>query len=260
LIAGRSFDTSDRSTTPRVLMVNQAFVRRYYPDGRAIGRRLVVEWSDLTLAEIVGVVGDVRHNGLTSEPAPTVFLLHAQTPGYITSLVVRTTREPAAQVGAIRRAIQEVDRAQAVSSVRTMAQYVGDALARPRVYAALVACFAALALMLTLIGIYGLVAYVVNQRTHEIGIRLALGASAGKMFVEVFGEGVKLVAAGLISGVATASVLRRVIATFLFGVTSGDRPSYLVALLSISAVTLAVVAIPARRAARIEPASALRSD
>src|SRR5262245_58777051 len=115
LIAGRSFDTNDRSTTPRVLMVNQAFVRRYYPDGRAIGRRLVVEWSDLKLAEIVGVIGDVRHNGLTSEPAPTVFLMHAQTPGYITSLVVRTTRQPATQVGAIRRAIQEVDRAQAVS-------------------------------------------------------------------------------------------------------------------------------------------------
>ena len=260
LIAGRVFDTTDRSTTPRVLMVNQAFVRRYFSDGQTIGRRLVVDWSDLTLAEIVGVVGDVRHNGLTSEAAPTVFLLHAQTPGYITSLVVRTTQEPAAQAGAIRRAIQEVDRAQAVSSVRTMAQYVDDALVRPRVYAALVGCFAALALMLTLVGIYGLIAYVVNQRAHEIGIRLALGASARKMFVELFGEGARLVAAGLISGVVLASALRGVLATFLFGVTSTDRPSYLVALLAISAVTLAVVAIPARRAARIEPAAALRSD
>ena len=132
VLDGRPFDRRDRANSPRVLVVNQAFARRYFPDGRVLGRRILVQSSNQALAEIVGVVGDIRHNGLTLEPAPTVFLLHAQTPGYITSLVVRTTGEASAQAAAIRRAIQEVDPTQAVSAVKSLEQYIGDALARPR--------------------------------------------------------------------------------------------------------------------------------
>lgn len=259
LVAGRTFDADDRLNAPRVVMVNQTFVRRYFPDGRALGRRLQVEWDDTVPAEIVGVVGDVRHNGLTAEPAPTVFLLHAQTPGYITNLVVRTAQEPAAQAAAIRRTIQEVDRTQAISSVRTMTQYVDDALARPRLNAALVGCFAALAVGLALIGVYGIVAYVVNQQSHEIGIRIALGATGRTVFFEVFGAGARLIGAGVMSGLLIAAALRGAISSFLFGVAAGDRASYLVAAVAISLVALAVVAFPARRAARIQPAEALRS-
>jgi putative ABC transport system permease protein len=260
LVAGRTFDANDRRDTPRVLVVNQAFVRRYFPDGPAIGRRVQLEWETRIRPEIVGVVGDVRHNGLTSEPAPTVFILHAQEPGYITNLVVRTNQDPVNQAAAIRRAIQEVDRTQAVSSVRTLEDYLDAALARPRLNAALVVCFAGLAAGLALLGIYGLIAYVVHQRTHEIGIRLALGATARAVFLGVLGQGARLVAAGLLVGLALAAALRGAIASFLAGVTAGDATSYLAAAIAMCTMAVVVVAIPARRAARTEPAAALRAE
>ena len=258
VLDGRPFDRRDRLGTPRVLVVNQSFARRYYPDGRVVGRRILVQSSNQAPAEIVGVVGDTRHGGLTAEPAPTVFLLHAQTPGYITSLVVRTTGDAGAQASAIRRAIQDVDPTQAVSAVKSMEQYVGDALVRPRMYAALVASFAAIAVVLAAIGVYGLIAYVVAQRTHEIGIRLALGAARGTVFRALFGQGARLVLAGLVIGVAAAVALRGVMSAFLFGVTAADPVSYLLAAGAFASVALAAVALPARRASRVEPVRALR--
>jgi ABC-type lipoprotein release transport system permease subunit len=245
---------------PRVVIVNQSFARRYFPGGRVRGRRILVAWSDEVLAEIVGVAGDVRHNGLTSEPAPTVYLLHAQTPGYITSLVVRTAGDPNAQAAAIRRAIRDVDPSQAVSAARTMEQYLGDLLARPRMYAALVAFFAVIAVILAAIGIYGLIAYVVTQRTHEIGIRFALGASRRDVFRATFGQGARLTFIGLVLGVVAARGLRGVVATFLFGVTPGDPVSYAFAAAVFGAVALAAAAMPALRASRVDPTTALRCE
>ena len=246
--------------SPRVLVVNQSFARRYFPDGRVLGRRILVLSSNQSLAEIVGVVGDVRHGGLTSEPAPTVFLLHAQTPGYILHLIVRTIGEPSAQAPAIRRAIHEVDPTQAVSAVKPLEQYVADALARPRMYAALVACFAVIAVMLAAIGVYGLIAFVVTQRTHEIGIRLALGAARGRVFRDLFGQGARLVAAGLIIGVVAAVAMRGVVSSLLFRITPGDPISYGLAAVAFAGVAVAAVAIPARRASRVDPIRALRYE
>jgi predicted permease len=260
VLGGRPFDSRDRMNSPRVLVVNRSFARRYFPDGRALGRRILVLGSNQALAEIVGIVGDVRHNGLTSEPAPTAFLLHAQTPGYITTVVVRTSGDPTAAATAVRRAIQDVDPTQAVSAVRTMDQYVGNALIRPRMYAALVTCFAGIAVMLAAIGVYGLFAYIVTQRTHEIGIRFALGAARGKVFLDLFGQGARLVLTGLITGVVAALGLRGLLSTLLFGVTAGDPVSYLTAAAACAAVALAVVAIPAYRASRVDPMSALRHE
>ena len=260
ILEGRPFDRRDRRGGPRVLIVNRSFARRYFPEGRVVGRRIRVAWSDREMAEIVGVVGDVRHNGLTSEPAPTVFLLHAQTPGYITNLVVRTGGDANAQSAAIRSAIRDVDPTQAVSAVRTMEQYVADSLARPRMYAGLVACFAGLAVMLAAIGIYGLISYSVAQRTHEIGIRLALGASRGDVFRAMFGQGARLTFTGLVLGVGAALGLRGAVSTLLFGVTPVDPASYALAALLFAAVALAVAAIPARRASRVDPTTALRYE
>lgn len=260
VLEGRPFDARDRMRTPRVLIINQSFAKRYFRDGRVLGRSLLVDWSDSTPAEIVGVVADIRHNGLRSEPAPAVFLLHAQTPGYITNLVVRTAGEPAAQASAIRRAIHEVDPTQAVSSVKTMEQYVGDALARPGLYATLVASFAALALVLAVVGVYGLIAYVATQRTHEIGIRLALGAARRSVFLYLFKQGAALVAAGLAAGIVGAAMLRQLVSTLLFGVTPGDPVSYVMAAIAFAAVSLAAVAIPSRRGSRVEPITALRYE
>ena len=242
------------------MIVSESFAKRYFPDGRVLGRRILVQSSNQALAEIIGVIGDVRHHGLTSDPAPTVYLLHAQTPGYIANLVVRTSGDPVAQATALRRAVHEVDPTQALSGVGTIEQDVAKVLARPRLQAALVTCFAVIAVILAVIGVYGLIAYVVTLRTHEIGIRLALGATREKVFFELFGHGAQLVFSGLIVGVATAVALRKIASTFVFGVTTGDPLTYLVAALTFSGVALAAVIIPARRASRIEPISALRFE
>ena len=260
VLDGRPFDRRDRMPGPRVLVVSRSFAKRYFPDGRVLGRRILVQSSNQALAEIVGVVGDVRHDGMTSDPAPTVFLLHEQTPGYITNLVVRTTGDPVGHASALRRAIHEVDPAQAVSGVRTIEQDVAKVLARPRLQAALVSCFAVIAVALAVIGVYGLIAYVVGLRTHEIGIRLALGATRERVFLDLFGQGARLVLAGLVAGVAAAMALREVASTFVFGVTTADPLTYLVVSLTFSCVALAAVVIPARRASRVEPVSALRFE
>ena len=219
-----------------------------------------MQTRDQVEAEIVGVVGDVRHQGLTSDPKPAVFSLHAQVPGYITSLVVRTDGDPFAHAAAIRRAIHDVDPTQAVSGVGSLEQDVAKVLARPRLQAVLVTCFAGIAVVLAVIGLYGLIAYVVTQRTHEIGIRLALGATRGKVFAELFGQGARLVGAGLVIGAAGAIALRQFVSSFVFGVTSGDPVTYVIAALMFAAVALAAVVIPARRAARVEPMLALRGE
>jgi putative ABC transport system permease protein len=260
ILEGRPFDRRDRLRTPRVVMVNRSFAKQYFPDGRVLGRRILVQGSNQALAEIVGVAGDVRHNGLVAEPAPTVYLLHAQTPGYILNVVVRTAGDPGAQAKAVKRAIQEVDPTQAVSGFKTMDQYVDDVLIRPRMYAALVASFAIIAATLAIIGVYGLIAYVVTQRTHEIGIRLALGAARDRVFLDLFGQGSRLVVAGLVLGVGAALALRGLVSTLLFGVTPADPISYTIGAVAFLAVALVAVAIPARRASRVEPLTALRYE
>jgi ABC-type antimicrobial peptide transport system permease subunit len=211
-------------------------------------------------AEIIGIAGDVRHNGLAVDPVPTVFLLHAQAPGYITSLVVRATGDPSALAPSIRRAIQEVDRTQAVAGIRTMEEYLGESLARPRLYAALVAGFAVLALTLAMLGVYGLIAYLVTQRTHEIGIRMALGAERGRIFRDMFRQGALLSIAGLAAGVVVALVLARLTSSLLYGVTSRDPLTYAAATLGLLLMALIATAVPARRASRVDPMTALRYE
>jgi putative ABC transport system permease protein len=189
-----------------------------------------------------------------------VFLLHAQTPGYITTLVVRTAGEAASRVSAIRRAIHEVDPTQAVSGAKTLEQYLGDALARPRMYAALVTAFALIALTLAVIGVYGMLAYSVAQRTREIGIRLALGAARQRIFLDLFRQGVGLISIGLACGVAASFALRKMVSTLLFGVTPADPVTFLIAAIAFATVSCAAIAIPAHRASRVEPLNALRLE
>jgi putative ABC transport system permease protein len=260
VLEGRVFDRGDRLSSPRVLVVNESFAKRYFADGRVLGRRILVQSSNQALAEIVGVVGDVRHNGLTLDPVPTVFLLHAQTPGYITNLVVRTAGDPIAHADAIRRAIHEADPMQAVSAVGTLEQDVARVLARPRLQAHLVTAFSAIAVILALIGVYGIVAYVVTQRTREIGIRLVLGATNRRIFGELLAEGARLVIGGLVAGLAASLLLRQLLSTLVFGVNPADPLTYLLATVGFLAVALAAVVIPARRGSRLQPTSALRLE
>jgi len=221
---------------------------------------ILVQWSDEVLAEVVGVVGDVRHDGLTTDPKPMVFMLHAQAPGYITNLVVRTSADPATQARAIIRAIHDVDPTQGVSDVGLVEQDVDKVLARPRLNAGLVTSFAVIAVLLAVIGIYGLIAYVVRLRQHEIGIRLAVGATRERIFGELLGSGARLAVAGLALGLVAAALLRGIAEKFVFGITTTDPFTYATAALAFLFVAVVAVAIPARGAAKVEPVTALHIE
>lgn len=260
VLQGRPFGRQDRIDSPRVALVNQAFVNKYCPKEDPIGQSIIGDWANPKPTEIVGVVGDIRHNGLTAEPRPTVFLAQVQVPGYITYLVVRSAVDPEILAATIRREIQQVDPTQAVTAVQKMEQYVSASLARPRLYAVLLGTFALLALTLAAIGLYGLMAYSVSRRTHEIGIRMALGAQPKDVLRSTIVQGVKLALAGLSIGVVCATALSRLVAKLLYGVSTGDLTTYAAVMVLLGGVALIATYVPARRAARIDPMTAVRYE
>ena len=230
---GRSIGAIARRP-PRAWWSNQSFARRYFPDGpRPRAAASSSSRSNQALAEIVGVVGDVRHNGLTSDPVPTVFLLHAQTPGYITNLVVRTSGDP---LGACRghpprhsRGRSDAGRLGGRHARAGRRHGAGDGRdCRPSSST----CFAVIAVVLAVIGVYGLIAYIVTQRTHEIGIRLALGATGGGCSRSCSARARRSSSRAWYLALAAAIVLRQLVSTFVFGVTAGDPLTYGVAALT----------------------------
>jgi putative ABC transport system permease protein len=243
-----------------VALVNASFVKKYSPDEDPIGRVILGDWANPKPTEIIGVVGDIRHNGLTAEPRPTVFLNQAQSPGYITYIVVRTAIDPKQMSAAIRREVRQIDPGQPVAEVQPMAQYVSSALARPRLYAALLGAFASLALLLAAIGLYGLMAHVASRRTHEIGVRMALGAQPGEVVRSMLSEGARLAVAGLLIGVVCAIALSRLMAKLLYGVSPGDLATYAGVVAMLAGIDLIAAYIPARRASRVDPTAALRYE
>ncbi|MEX2302034.1 MAG: ABC transporter permease [Bryobacterales bacterium] len=264
VLRGRPFERRDSFDGARVALVNQSFADKYCPqycpDGDPIGQLIFGDWADPKPTEIVGMVGDIRHNGLTAEPRPTVFLAQAQVPGYITSLVVRTAAEPEQMAAAIRREVQQVDPNQPLTAIQPMEQYISRALARPRLYSALLGAFASLALVLAAIGLYGLLAYAVRRRTHEIGIRLALGAQPGAVLRSTMAVGIRLAAVGLALGVLCAIALSRFVASLLYGVGTDDLLTFGIVTALLAAVALLAAYVPARRAARVDPMVALRYE
>jgi putative ABC transport system permease protein len=202
----------------------------------------------------------VSYTELTTEARPMTYILHAQNPGYMTHLVIRTVGEPAHLAAAVRHEVQAVDPTKAVSNIKTMEEYVDEAVARPRLYAAMMAAFAGLALLLAGIGLYGLMAYGVSQRTHEIGIRMALGARRSHVTRAVLLQGAGLAAIGLAAGIAAALALTHLLQNLLFGVTPTDTATYAAVAAVLAAVALTATFIPARRAARVDPMIALRCE
>jgi len=254
---GRIFDARDSGTAPRVVLANESFVRKYFPGEDPIGKRIGApeRWR-----EIIGIVGNVRNFGLDREEPPAVYLPHAQVPLPFMTLVVRTTGDPLALAGGVKGVVQEIDPHLAVANLSSMEQVVATSLADRRWTMALLGAFASLAMLLAAIGLYGVMAYSVAQRTQEIGIRMALGAQRGDVLRLVLGNGMRLWLLGIAVGVAAALIATRWMGSLLYGVGAMDPVTFVTAPLLLAGVAVLATVIPARRAMRTDPMVALRYE
>ncbi|HKU72377.1 MAG TPA: ABC transporter permease [Pyrinomonadaceae bacterium] len=263
LLKGRQLTDQDTDTSPDVVVISETMARRLWPGEDAIGKRIAIGRirSQEDWIQVIGVVKDVRQFELNADPKPQMYLTYRQF-GFFDAqdLVVKTDVDPASLAGTIRNAVWEIDKDQPVSNIRTMDTILADSIARQRFSMLLLAIFASVALVLAAVGIYGVMSYSVAQRTHEIGIRMALGAQTSAVLKLAVGYGVKLVAAGIAIGLIAAFALTRVMSTLLFGVTATDPTTF--ALISLLLVAVAAIAsyIPARRATRVNPIIALRYE
>jgi putative ABC transport system permease protein len=261
---GRVFAERDDARAPFVVVVNETFVRRYFGGEEPLGRRLRFDTgggaTDNPLVEIVGVVGDVRHAGLEAPPDPEMYVPFAQSPRARMSFVARTEADPLAAAPALRAALRQLDARQPVYNVRPMEQLLSQSVARRRFNLALLALFASVALALAAVGIYGVMAYTVEQRRHEIGIRLALGAQARDVFRLVVGQGMGLALAGIGLGLVAALAATRLMSSLLYGVSAADPLTYAGIALLLAGVAFAACYLPARRASRVDPMDALRQE
>jgi putative ABC transport system permease protein len=266
IVAGRAFSERDRTGAPQVAIVNQEFANRYLAGRPAIGARVRVQAMDMggpkpVEREIVGVSGQVKVDGLgEEEKSPEIYVPIAQNAWFWASLVVRTAGEPMAAAAAVKAAIAKADPDLPVTKVRTMDQIAYGSAGRPRFRARLLAGFAALALTLAAVGVFGVLAFSVTQRTREFGIRMALGAQAQSVLRMVLARGARIAVAGVSLGLAGAAALARTAGTLLYGISPLDAASFAAAAFTLAAVALAAAAIPAWRAMRVDPAIALREE
>jgi putative ABC transport system permease protein len=260
LLAGRVFAVSDGAQAPPVVIVNRMLARRYWPADNPIGGVLSVDAITGRTAEVVGVVGDVKPEGLESEDWPTVYNPYAQAPAPTMAVVVRTARDPRLLAAAVEREVHRHDAAQRVAEVRSMDEVLAGALAEPRFNAALAGIFAQIAFALAAVGIYGVISYDVSRRTNEIGIRSALGAQPAAVLALILGQGARLAAAGIALGMAAAFALTRLMAGLLYQVKPTDAWTFTAVPLFLGAVALLASYIPSRRAMALDPVAALRHE
>ncbi len=259
LLQGRAFTEHDNADGPRVAIVDATLARRFFPNQDPLGRHL--QFAEVSRPwEIVGVVGGVHDTGFDQQPRPTIYLPYLQTGDQTMSLVVRTDSEPAAIVPAIKNAIRAIDKDQPIFNVKTMDEIISGVVSAQRLAFILLGIFAFLALTLAAVGIYGVTSYSVSQRTHEIGIRMALGARESDVFRLVVGHGLTLGLVGVGLGVAGALVLTRFLTSLLYGIRPTDPLTYLVVSLVLAAVAALASYIPARRATKVDPMEALRYE
>lgn len=263
--SGRIFDAHDDDAGAEVVVINEEAARRYWPDRNPIGESIKL---GVRLASgvrsgqktIVGVVGDVKYRGLDVAAPPEVYLPYAQHPVDSLTVAVRTTGEPAAVVPSARAALAALDPELPMADIRPMAELVGRSIAERRFTMLLLATFACLAVLLAAIGVYGVLAYVVSQRTQEIGLRLAIGAAPADVVRLFVREGATLAAVGLAGGLGGAAIASRALSTMLFGVGATDPLTFAGVAVALGAAALAASYLPARRAARVDPMEALRTD
>jgi predicted permease len=259
ILRGRAFSDVDRKETAVVAIASEAMVKQYWPNEDGLGKRFHF-FGDPTLREIVGVVANFVVNEVGEEPQPIVFLPMAQDYVPAATLHVRTTGNPENVVATTRVALQSLDPNLAITNVFTIGQILSQALWAPRMGGILLALFGALALVLSAVGVYGVLSYSVNQQTREIGLRMALGAQRGDVMRLILGQGLRLTVVGLGLGILVALALMRVLVSLLFDVRAYDPSTYTAVTLLLTAVALLACYIPARRAMRVDPMVALRYD
>ncbi len=264
LLRGREFSAADGLDAPRAIIINEAFARQFFPGENPIGKRLKpgvrVSEPEVPWRQIVGVVGDIKLERLSEKVAPAYYIPYSQ--GLITSLhlAIRTAIPPSSILAAIRKTIASRDPELAVADERTMDEYMDRAVAGARFETVLLALFAALGLVLTAVGLYGVTANGVAERTHEFGVRMALGASGGAVVASVVRRGLMLTAAGLTGGLALAALASRLLQATLYNVRPLDPPTFLGVAGLLLGVALVACWVPARRATRVDPIRALRCE
>jgi putative ABC transport system permease protein len=262
LLQGREFSERDNMNTPIVVIINQAMARRYYAGADPLGKRLQRDWVDghKRWVTVVGVVSDMQVDAFKESVRPVVYYPWTQLPPNPMTVVVRTSNDPNAFTGALQQALWSVDKDQPALTVETVSQRLGALMAERRFMMALLGAFALLSIILATVGIYGVISYSVEQRTHEIGVRMALGADGADVVQLVIRHGVSLAAMGVGLGFAAALALTRFLAGMLYGVQPTDVATFAaVSVLLVSAAVLACY-IPARRATKVDPMVALRFE
>ena len=265
-VSGRFLEGTDRPDGLPSVVISEAMARQYWPGENALGRRFRVRGQEEgPWFTIVGVVGNVRYNAVVEESLPVMYFPHEQVPLFLggvssMALVVKTATDPLTATGAVREVIRSMDPSLPISEVRSMEQIVNTAFSEPRFTMLLLAVFAGVALILGAVGIYGVIAYMVNQRTHEIGVRMALGARAADVRQLVVQQGAMLALIGILLGLAAALVTTRVLSSLLYEVSTTDPATFAAVALLLGAVAVLASYLPARRATRVDPMVALRAE
>jgi putative ABC transport system permease protein len=265
LLQGRDFTERDEAKATPVLIVNQAFAQQFFPGENPVGKHIQAGISNggpgtAPMREIVGVVGNVKFEDLTTEFSPESYIPYGQLQFGSITIVARSAKDPQGLAKPIASVVQSLDKDLPTYAPKTLEQYLNGTIAIPRFNTFLLAVFAALAMILTAVGLYGVISYTVAQRTHEIGIRMALGAQPGDMLRLVVGQGMRLALLGVGLGLVAAFGLTRFLSSLLFGVSSTDPVSFAVVVTMLVAVVLLACYIPARRAMRVDPMVALRYE
>ncbi|MEK6410064.1 MAG: ABC transporter permease, partial [Acidobacteriota bacterium] len=260
LSKGRDFTDRDTSDAARVGIVNEAMARRYWPDEDPLGKRLRIDDDDDPWMEIVGVVADVKHFGLDSQSRTELYVPCSIDPWPFMTIVVRGGSGSAGLANAMRNEVWAVDKDLPVPDIKTMEQLLSDSVARRRFNMLLLGIFGGVALVLAAVGIYGVMSYSVTQRTHEIGIRMALGARQSDVLKLVVGQGMALALVGVGIGLAAAFALTRVLTSLLFAVDATDPATFVIISILLAGVALAACLAPARRAMKVDPMTALRYE
>jgi predicted permease len=264
VLQGRAYTDRDDQNAPFVMIINQQTAKENFPDENPIGKRITFGGTNPDgqprWCEIVGVVANVRSLELREEPAAELYFSAAQDPWPAMSLVVRSTVEPGSLSVSVRQAVNEVDRSVPVADVKTMDHIVSESITQPRFNLFLLGLFGAVAMVLSAAGIYGVTAYTVTQRTHELGIRIALGAQLSDVLKMILGQGMAVIGVGLVAGLAAAFAMMRLLRSLLFGVGENDPLTFVAITVVLVLVALIACYIPARRATKVDPLVALRAD